>query len=182
MIIAVSGSYTLVLPRRCPVTSWKKPAPNILIAWLTLGIVNAESPERLLSTTTLFLSSADNPDPRSTMYDCNSSNLICFEINSVHRISARARKLSLLSSCFWMQWKSARSAHWYFFSNGIWPQWPPKISISLATDFRSLAANWSFCSCSFWKALPEHPRINLVMSSEIFSLGHAVARSSTFWT
>ena len=135
---------------------------------------------RSLSRITFFFSSGLRPDPRRMMYACSCSMVSLRLNNLLHRTSVLAKKLSLVSSAFCTDSNNAFSASSYCFCSGIRPHCPPSNSISRWTDFSSPVNNSDWCSCSFWKALPSHPRINLVTSSVNLAFGHAARTSSTF--
>ena len=58
----------------------------------------------------------------------------------------------------------------------IFPHWPPKCSISFRTHSSSPLRSSVWCICSFWNAVPLHPRI----SSCNFPLGHAAKHQFNF--
>ena len=64
------------------------------------------------------------------MYAWRSSKVSFLDSSLLHRMSARARKESLLSSDNCTVWNSASSASSYWHSSPIFPQWPPSNSMS----------------------------------------------------
>ena len=96
------------------------------------------------------------------------------------RTSARARKESQLSSDCWLPWYKAFSASAKRRSKPVWPQCPPRCSMSLWTDLASFVHSSVWCYCNFPKADPVVFKINLVTSSEILDGGHTDSTISTF--
>ena len=175
-------SYTFVLTvlRPCPVISWKNEVPSILTASRTRPIVSFPSNDWSESRMIRFLSSLVSDAPRSVIYAWRSS--ICsFWLESFDQsTSARAKYESWLSSDCWLHWYKAFSASEKRRSRPVWPQCPPRCSMSLCTDLASFVLNSVWCSCNLANADPDVFRMSLVTSSEILFGGQTVNTICTF--
>ena len=86
----------------CGVSYW------LLLLWIPLQCWFEIAVDSTNSRITVFLSSLVKREPRSVMYACRSSNWSFCVLSLVHRMSARARYESWLSSDCWTHWNRAR--------------------------------------------------------------------------